>query len=131
MRTRLQPVLLALFLVFGVGVSGRAAQDPSPATQPRVVELVVFEHGDCTYCRIFRSAILPRYRENGQEARAPIRFVRVEHADMTALGLRGRITMVPTFVLMQDGREVGRIEGYWAPDNFFRLVASMLARTDP
>lgn len=131
MRTRLQLLLLALFLAGVAGAAGWGAQDPAPPARSKGIELIVFEHADCTYCRVFRTAILPRYKENGQDARAPIRFVRVEHADLSAWNLRGRISMVPTFVLMQEGQEVGRIEGYWAPDNFFRMVATILSRTDP
>ena len=38
--------------------------------------------------------------------------------------------MVPTAVLIKDGREVDRIAGYWAPDNFFKMVAYIRAKAE-
>ena len=31
---------------------------------------------------------------------------------------------------MKNGREVDRIAGYWGPDNFFKLLAHMLAKIE-
>ena len=38
--------------------------------------------------------------------------------------------MLPTAVLMQGGREIDRIVGYWGPDNFFKLLAHMRAKAE-
>lgn len=130
----LRPAIFTFLFVFlgllAIDQKTRAAQDIASTARAQNVELLVFEHEDCRYCRIFRSDVLPRYRDNGQEARAPIRFIRVEHTDTRRMNLHGGIHMVPTFVLMQDGQEVGRITGYWAPDNFFKMLANLLMRTD-
>lgn len=130
-----RPAVLTFFFVFfgllAVDQKTRAATDILSSLRGRSVELVVFEHRDCTYCRVFRADTLPRYRENGHEAKAPIRFVSIEHTDIGAMNLRGgAIQMVPTFVLMQNGEEVGRIAGYWAPDNFFKMLSNLMLKTD-
>ena len=36
--------------------------------------------------------------------------------------------MLPTVVLMLEGREIDRIVGYWGPDSFFKLLAHMRAK---
>ena len=108
-----------------------AAQDAAGKVRASGVELVVYEHADCQYCRIFRSDIVPRYQGSTQAGRAPLRFVNIAHTGTEgAGGLNGGITMVPTFVLMKEGREVDRIVGYWAPDNFFKMVAYMLLKAE-
>jgi thioredoxin-related protein len=129
-----RPAILTFVFVFlgflAVDQKTRAASDLLSAARGRSVELLVFEHRDCVYCRVFRSDTLPRYRESENASKAPIRFVSIEHTDTTNLKLSGAIQMVPTFVLMQDGREVGRIAGYWAPDNFFKMLSNLMLRTD-
>jgi thioredoxin-related protein len=94
------------------------------------MEVLVFEHPDCTYCRIFRRDVLPRYREAMPADTVPLRFVDIATNDTGSLGLKRRIDMVPTAVLMRDGHEVDRIAGYWGPDNFFKLLTHMLGRME-
>ena len=38
--------------------------------------------------------------------------------------------MVPTAVVMKDGREVDRIAGYWGSDNFFKMVTFIIGRAE-
>jgi len=130
----LRPAILTFVAVFlgllAIDQKTKAATDLLSAARGNSVELLVFEHKDCIYCRVFRSDTLPRYRESGQEAKAPIRFISIEHTDTQALKLNNSIQTVPTFVLMQNGAEVGRITGYWAPDNFFKMLSALLLKTD-
>ena len=44
--------------------------------------------------------------------------------------LNGPITMVPTAVLVKQGREVDRIPGYWGPDNFFKMVSYLISKAE-
>lgn len=129
-----RPAVLTFVFVFlgllALDQKSRAASDLLSAARGSSVELLVFEHRDCVYCRVFRADTLPRYKESENAVKAPIRFVSIEHTSTDNLKLNGAIQMVPTFVLMQDGREVGRIAGYWAPDNFFKMLSNLMLRTD-
>jgi thioredoxin-related protein len=60
----------------------------------------------------------------------PLRFVDIDKSDTESLALKARIDTLPTAVLMKNSREVDRIAGYWGPDNFFKLLAHMLARIE-
>lgn len=129
-----RPAILTFIFVFcgllAVDQKTRAATDLQSSARNHTIELLVFEHRDCVYCRVFRADTLPRYRESEHEGKVPIRFISIENTDTSALKLNGSIQMVPTFVLMQDGAEVGRIAGYWAPDNFFKMLSNLMLRTD-
>jgi thioredoxin-related protein len=114
-------------LLSGQGL-GRAAVDTSAAKAG--MELVVFEHPDCTTCPIFRSVVAPRYQNSPQGAEAPLRFVDIVRADTSRYDLNAPITMVPTAVLIKNGREVDRIAGYWGPDNFFKMMAYIIAKAE-
>jgi thioredoxin-related protein len=129
MRTLIAVVVACLLLLFGVKGSLQAALDEAPAHSP-VLEVLVFEHPDCIYCRVFRRDVLPKYRGAVSSRTVPLRFVDLEKSDTGGLALNSRIDTVPTAVVMRDGREVDRIVGYWGPDNFFRLLAHILARVE-
>ncbi len=44
--------------------------------------------------------------------------------------LAAPVTMSPTFVLTDKGREVGRIVGYPAPDFFWALLGQLMRRLE-
>lgn len=130
----MRTLILAMTLLVGslglVVSATKAAQDTNSKPRAGAVELVVFEHADCTYCRVFRADVAPRYAIGTQAERAPLRFINVAQTGTEGMGLNGSIHMVPTFVLMKDGQEVDRIVGYWSPDNFFKMVAYMLLKAE-
>jgi thioredoxin-related protein len=118
-----------LFMLAGQG-PGRAAVDATKAGARPAMELLVYEHPDCTYCQVFRARIAPRYAKSGHAAEAPLRFVDIAGAAPPGIVLRSPIAQVPTTVLVKDGREVDRIPGYWAPDNYFKMVDFLISRVE-
>jgi thioredoxin-related protein len=129
MRTFLAAAAAGLLLLFACNGASRAALD-SETAPAATIELLVFEHADCVYCRVFRRDVLPKYRNSAPGAAVPLRFIDIEKSDLSALGLKGRIHVVPTAVLMKEGHEVDRIVGYWGPDNFFKLLAQILIKAE-
>ena len=119
-------VLAVLFASHGLG---RAAVDTATSSG-KSMELVVFEHPDCTYCPVFRSNVAQRYQSSPQGAEAPLRFVDIAKSDTGRYTLKMPITMVPTAVLIKDGREVDRIAGYWGPDSFFKMVTYIIGKAE-
>ncbi|MBR0682647.1 hypothetical protein GXW74_19300 [Roseomonas eburnea] len=89
----------------------------------------MLERHDCPWCRRW-------LREVGQQSwnlsdlgrRAPLR--RVDVAQGLPEDLRHLVNwrFTPTFVLVADGREVGRIIGYQADLFFWQQAESLLAR---
>jgi thioredoxin-related protein len=121
--------LATLGLLIGT-LPGSAARDGNKATNTTGLEMLVFERQPCTYCELFRQEILPRYMGSPPAARAPMRFVNIDHVDLEALGLRTRLTTIPTAVLMQNGTEIDRITGYMVPETFFQVVQRLLSRAN-
>jgi hypothetical protein len=99
----------------------------APSAAPRM-ELVVFERAGCGYCEMFRARIAPDYASGTAGGRAPLRYVDLDRSDIdeVAMGLKARITVLPTAVLMRDGAEVDRIVGLTAPQTFHTLIQYMM-----
>jgi thioredoxin-related protein len=111
---------------------GRAARGP---TQEAFVsgarlELLVFEAEACVYCEIFRRDVAPRYRFAPIAAQTPLRFIDVDRVDVDKMGLAARLDVLPTTVLMKDGREVERITGLTAAETYLRLVHYMIGKNE-
>ena len=126
----LAAVAASLLLLLAGQDTGRAALNVAAPAGTPAVELLVFERADCAYCRVFRRDVLPKYRHAVRDNAVPLRFVDIDKSDTESLALKARIDTLPTAVLMKNGSEVDRIVGYWGPDNFFKLLAHMLAKME-
>lgn len=116
-----------------VGLNGPAAAVRDPGKRPlqsETIEVLVFETESCLYCRVFRRDVVPQYRQSKRAKVAPLRFVDAHKADLDRLGLKRPVTIVPTVVVLRDGREAGRINGYMGPEPFFHMM-SQIVRSVP
>jgi thioredoxin-related protein len=120
-------VVAVLFAAIAVVTVGQAGLEKLSTPQP--IEIVVFERADCTYCQIFRRDVLPQYNRSLTAAKAPIRFVDIDQVDLDVLPLQSRLTILPTAVIMHNGRELERIAGYTGPEIFFQIINRLLAET--
>lgn len=124
-----RPILGLLTVILAASAAQvQAARDLSIPTQ-RNMEIIVMEVPGCKYCPLFREHILPTYSASPRAKEMPIRFVDVSAADTSKLKLISPIKTVPTAVLMQNNKEIGRIEGYVGPQDFGRLVSAILGRS--
>ena len=120
-------ILAAAALMVAIVSPTRAARDPASVRSAIAVqELVVLEVQNCLYCDIFRRDVLPGYQKSKRAADLPIRFVDINDPAFAQLKLTSSVDMVPTIVLMREGREADRISGYTGPEAFFHTVARML-----
>jgi thioredoxin-like negative regulator of GroEL len=123
MRLFLAAALAAMIACVLPGGSSAKPDSDADTTTPRT-EVVVFEIGGCKYCEAFRGNLGARYLASTTNRAAPMRFVDVGKLDPQAFQLRADINTVPTIVLLQDGREVDRVEGYPLPELLFGMVKS-------
>jgi len=90
-------------------------------------ELLMFEREGCIWCARWNSEIAPVYPKSAEGQAAPLRridLVRTVGSD----GILARpVRYTPTFVLIDQGREVGRITGYVSDDAFWGLLSNMLS----
>ncbi len=98
--------------------------------------LVMVEQQGCIYCAKWNAEISHIYPKTDEGRRAPL--LRVDLHDLPEdIDFASRPVFTPTFVLVEDGKELGRMEGY-AGDEFFWFILGKLlddneieAGTDP
>jgi thioredoxin-related protein len=89
-------------------------------------ELVMFRRAGCPWCAMWDREIGPIYDRTDVGRSVPIRFVELGRDDDMKVALANPVRFTPTFVLVDEGREIGRIEGYPGADFFWGLLERLL-----
>ncbi|MDT3686002.1 MAG: thioredoxin family protein [Pseudorhodoplanes sp.] len=92
----------------------------------QAAELIMYRSPGCPYCAAWDRAIGPIYQKTDVGKRAPLRHVEVGSRNQPAIELKSPVRFTPTFVLVNDGRELGRIEGYPGEDFFWGLLERLM-----
>lgn len=103
---------------------------PLPALAGEL-QLLMFEQPGCIYCARWDAEIGPQYPLTEEGKAAPLQRLQLRDPLPQAMALVRPVQFTPTFVLVEDGRESGRIEGYPGQDFFWPLLARMIAKAKP
>jgi hypothetical protein len=102
----------------------------SSTTNARAAELVMFEQAGCAWCEVFDREIAAVYGKTDEGARAPLRRVDIAHALPSDLAFIAVERLTPLFVLVDNGREIGRIRGYPGEEHFWGLLGVLIKTLD-
>jgi hypothetical protein len=91
-------------------------------------ELVMFEQAGCVWCATFDQEVAPVYPKTTEGQRAPLRRVNIDHPLPADLGFIAVERLAPVFVLVDNGREIGRIRGYPGEDHFWGLLGVLIKK---
>jgi len=93
-------------------------------------QLIMFEEAGCIWCAAWQREIGGIYPRTEEGQQAPLR--RIDKADERPADLRAiqAIHFTPTFVLVEDGEEIGRIVGYPGEHFFWPMLQDLLDRLD-
>lgn len=99
----------------------------SSAVQAEGLGLLMFEQPGCIYCARWDAEIAPAYPLTAEGRAAPLHRLQL-HDDLPhGITLGAPPVFTPTFVLVRDGEELGRIEGYPGEDFFWPLLSDLIA----
>ena len=115
MRQRLTRTLLILAATFLIG-SAQAA------------ELIMVEEQGCVYCAKFDRQIAPAYPKTAEGKRAPLRRLQLNEPWPADLQSIKPAQYTPTFILVDEGKEVDRLTGYPGDEHFWFLLNTMLEK---
>ena len=89
----------------------------------------MFERAGCVWCARFNAEVAPIYAKTDEGQAAPLR--RVDRDRPLPLDLAGVApgAFTPTFVVVDQGKEIGRIRGYPGDAFFFGLLDRILLNT--
>ena len=88
-------------------------------------ELVMVEQSGCEWCARWNAEIAPAYPKTTEGKFAPLRRVDLR-AMPTDLEISRRVSFTPTFLIVENGQEIARLEGYPGQDFFWPLLSKLL-----
>lgn len=92
--------------------------------------LLMAEEDGCVWCERWDREISTIYPKTGEGKAAPLVRFDMHEEVPEGVTLNGRVRFSPTFILVQDGSEIDRLEGYPGEDFFWGLLALMLKRAN-
>jgi hypothetical protein len=113
--------LAALIFVAAGGIAGFAAS-------AEAAELLAFVSARCAYCVAWEREVGRVYARTWEGRQAPLRRVNADAENGADLDQFADVRATPTFILVDGGREVGRIAGYSGSDAFWPELDKLLAR---
>ncbi|KQI67420.1 hypothetical protein AN189_15905 [Loktanella sp. 3ANDIMAR09] len=100
-----------------------------PAFSWAEVRLIMAEERGCIYCARWNAEIADIYPKTPEGRTAPLLRYDIQR-DVAPIELASRVVFTPTFVLVKDGMEIDRLEGYPGEDFFWGILGMMLNRAD-
>lgn len=90
------------------------------------IELLMVEQAGCHYCIEWKANVGPIYPKTSEGAFAPLRFADLHKGPPEGVTYARKVNFTPTFILLENDSEIGRIEGYPGEDFFWGLLDMML-----
>ncbi len=94
-------------------------------------ELVMFDQAGCIYCQRWERDVGSLYEKTDEARALPLRRIDIRDQKMSGVVLAAPIRYTPTFVVVDQGREVGRITGYSNDNAFWGLLDALKAKLQP
>ena len=112
---RIRITLAALAVYLGATLSAVAAP-----------QLVMVERDGCHWCETWNEVIGPIYPLTPEGKFAPLQRADIHDGAPDGMQFARAVSFTPTFILMEEGDEIGRIEGYPGEDLFWMMLEKLL-----
>lgn len=93
-------------------------------------QLIMVEERGCIWCARWNEEIAPIYPKTDIGKTAPLTRINIDDTPPEGMTFDRKFRFTPTFVLMEDGTEIGRIEGYPGEDFFWGVLEKMIKDAD-
>jgi hypothetical protein len=98
------------------------------AVPANAAELFVFRSAHCPSCVAWEREIGRSYAATDEGRRAPLQHVDIDGGRGSSVADHHAVEVTPTFIVIERGREVGRIEGYSGGRKFWTQLRAIMAR---
>ncbi len=88
----------------------------------------MFDQAGCIYCQRWERDVGALYDKTDEARTLPLRRIDIQDQKTSGIVLAAPIRYTPTFVVADNGREVGRITGYSNDNAFWGLLDALAAK---
>jgi len=93
-------------------------------------QLLMVEEAGCVFCKKFNKEIAPAYPNTAEGKRAPLRRIDLADGWPKDISTIEPATLTPTFILVDNNQELGRLHGYQGDEFFWYLLGELLEKLD-
>lgn len=101
----------------------------APASAAAETYLLMAEEDGCYWCAKWDEEIAHIYSKTAEGKTAPLKRYDL-YSEKPEVTFDKKVRFTPTFILVQNGVEVGRIEGYPGEDFFWSLLSMMFSKAN-
>lgn len=98
----------------------------APVALRAEMTLLMAQEDGCMWCARWDSELSEIYPKTSEGKAAPLRRIDIHQSTPADVTLARPLHFTPTFVLLENGEELGRIEGYPGQDFFWGLLGVLL-----
>lgn len=122
--------LMASLPHVGQASAGEAARIAADTVdwQAAPIRMLMVEQEGCIYCEAWDREIGPGFPNSSEGKAAPLLRVDIDGPWPDGIALERRPTITPTFILLNKGQELARLEGYPGENYFYPVIGDMLAK---
>ncbi len=114
----MQRLLFTLVVAAGIGLW----------TSANAAKLIMVEQEYCEYCEAWNADVGGIYNKTEEGKKAPLRRVDINETLPDDLSFITGLVFTPTFVLVEDGKEIGRLVGYAGESFFWGLLQKLIKK---
>ena len=118
--------VLAMFVCISLAAPAIAEPDQTGGTT-----LLMVEEDGCPYCAKFNREIAHIYPKTNEGKTAPLQRIDLYESWPSSLDHIDRPRFTPTFILLHDNQEIGRLIGYNGDEYFWFLLDELLQQIEP
>jgi len=107
-----------------------AAAMAAPGASLAETRLLMLDQPACEYCALWDAEVGSVYAKTVEGRQAPLIRHPIHSAPLDGVALVRPARYTPTFILLSNGAEVGRIEGYPGESFFYGLLQNLLTKAD-
>lgn len=93
-------------------------------------QLLMFESADSSWCRQWHAEVGDAYEKTEEGRKLPLRTMDIHDNPPAVIQLHDPVRYTPTFVVVNEDREVGRITGYPGEAHFWGLLDALIERIE-
>ena len=91
-------------------------------------ELLMVTSPTCSWCELWDKEVGIIYKRTDSGKLAPIQRLNITSFKKRSFEVMRPVTYTPTFILVQNRQEIGRITGYSGEDHFWGLLNKLLQK---
>lgn len=98
------------------------------ALPAQAAELIMYDRDGCYYCLEWKNKVGKYYNQTREGMAVPLTRVDLGERIPSRLAKVRKPVMTPTFVMIHEGREIGRINGYPGEKKFWAMMSYLIKR---